>query len=32
VHNLNSLEELISALNRPGGPRKQGVQEWLTAM
>ncbi len=32
VHNLSSLEELISALNRPGGPRKQGVQEWLTAM
>ena len=32
VHNLSSLEELISALSRPGGPRKQGVQEWLTAM
>tara|TARA_R110002110_G_scaffold176345_2_gene380428 strand:+ start:1394 stop:2668 length:1275 start_codon:yes stop_codon:yes gene_type:complete len=32
VHNLSSLEELISALNRPGGPRKQGVQEWLTEM
>lgn len=32
VHNLSSLEELIGALNRPGGPRKQGVQEWLTAM
>jgi uncharacterized protein with von Willebrand factor type A (vWA) domain len=32
VHNLTSLEELIGALNRPGGPRKQGVQEWLTAM
>jgi uncharacterized protein with von Willebrand factor type A (vWA) domain len=30
VHNLTSLEELIDALNRPGGPRKQGVQEWLT--
>ncbi|MEC7489642.1 MAG: VWA domain-containing protein [Pseudomonadota bacterium] len=29
VHNLVSLEELIDALNRPGGPRKQGVQEWL---
>ena len=32
VHNLSSLEDLIGALNRPGGPRKQGVQEWLTAM
>ena len=32
VHNLSSLEELIGALNRPDGPRKQGVQEWLTAM
>ena len=32
VHNLMSLEELIDALNRPGGPRKQGVQEWLTEM
>jgi uncharacterized protein with von Willebrand factor type A (vWA) domain len=32
VHNLSSLEELIGALNRPGGPRKQGVQEWLTEM
>lgn len=32
VHNLNSLGELIDALNRPAGPRKQGVQEWLTAM
>jgi uncharacterized protein with von Willebrand factor type A (vWA) domain len=32
VHNLSSLEELIGALNRPGGPRKQGVQEWLTVM
>lgn len=32
VHNLMSLGELIEALNRPGGPRKQGVQEWLTAM
>jgi hypothetical protein len=32
VHNLGSLEELINALNRPGGPRKQGVQEWLKEM
>ena len=32
VHNLSSLEELIGALNRPGGPRKQGVHEWLTEM
>ena len=32
VHNLMSLEELIDALNRPAGPRKQGVQEWLTEM
>jgi uncharacterized protein len=32
VHNLSSLEELIGALNRPGGPRKQGVKEWLTEM
>ena len=32
VHNLMSLEELIEALNRPGGPRKQGVKEWLTEM
>ena len=32
VHNLLSLEELIDALNRPDGPRKQGVQEWLTEM
>lgn len=32
VHNLSSLEELIGALNSPGGPRKQGVQEWLTEM
>jgi len=32
VHNLTSLEELIDALNRPGGPRKQGVQEWVTEM
>ena len=32
VHNLMSLEELIDALNRPSGPRKQGVQEWLMEM
>ena len=32
VHNLLSLAELIEALNRPPGPRKQGVQEWLTQM
>ena len=32
VHNLVSLEELIDALNKPSGPRKQGVQEWLRAM
>lgn len=32
VHNLQSLGELIEALNRSPGPRKMGVQEWLTAM
>jgi uncharacterized protein with von Willebrand factor type A (vWA) domain len=32
VHNLLSLGELIDALNRAPPPRKQGVQEWLTAM
>ena len=32
VHNLLSLDELIEALNQPAGPRKKGVQEWLTAM
>lgn len=32
VHNLLSLGELIDALNGPAGPRKKGVQEWLTAM
>ncbi|PPR11873.1 MAG: hypothetical protein CFH41_00749 [Alphaproteobacteria bacterium MarineAlpha11_Bin1] len=32
VHNLMSLEELIDTLNRPYGPRKKGVQEWLTEM
>jgi uncharacterized protein with von Willebrand factor type A (vWA) domain len=28
VHNLQSLEELIIALSRPTGRRKQGMEEW----
>ena len=32
VHNLQSLSELIEALSRQAGPRKEGVQEWLTAI
>ena len=32
VHNLQSLSELIEALSSPAGPRKEGVQQWLTAI
>ncbi len=29
VHNLQSLDEVIAALGRPSGRRKQGMEEWL---
>ncbi len=29
VHNLQSLDELITALSRPAGRRRQGMEEWL---
>ncbi len=29
VHNLQSLDELIGALSRPAGRRRQGMEEWL---
>jgi uncharacterized protein with von Willebrand factor type A (vWA) domain len=32
VHNLESLTELIAALSRPAGRRKEGIGEWLRAM
>lgn len=32
VHNLDSLTELIAALSRPAGRRKEGMGEWLRAM
>ena len=32
VHNLDSLEQLIDALNRPAGKRLEGTTEWLKAM
>ncbi|MGE0746239.1 MAG: VWA domain-containing protein, partial [Rhodospirillales bacterium] len=32
VHNLDSLTELIAALSRPAGRRKEGMGEWLKAM
>jgi uncharacterized protein with von Willebrand factor type A (vWA) domain len=32
VHNLQSLGELIEALSRPPGRRREGMDEWLKAM
>ncbi len=32
VHNLLSLGELIEALSRPAGRRREGMDEWLRAM
>jgi hypothetical protein len=32
VHNLQSLGELIEALSRPPGRRREGMDEWLRAM
>ena len=32
VHNLLSLGELIEALSRPPGRRREGMDEWLKAM
>ena len=32
VHNLQSLDELIAALSRPPGKRRQGMNEWLQMM
>ncbi len=32
VHNLQSLGELIEALNRPPGRRREGMREWLRAI
>ncbi len=29
VHNLQSLDEVITALSRPAGRRRQGMEEWL---
>ena len=32
VHNLQSLDEVIEALSRPSGRRRQGMSEWLQMM
>ncbi len=32
VHNLQSLGELIEALSRPPGRRREGMEQWLKAM
>jgi len=32
VHNLESLDQLIAALNRPAGRRLEGASEWLKMM
>ncbi len=32
VHNLESLEQLIAALNRPAGRRLEGASEWVKRM
>ena len=32
VHNLESLGQLIMAMNEPAGPRGGGTKQWLKAM